>query len=66
LAVPDGIFMTKITSHGCLVHGVDNEHNLWVWGNNIYGHDSDEDKAILYSGERSNDSKPMLMKWFKE
>jgi len=56
--------MTKITSHGTLVHGVDNSHNLWVWGSAIYGHESDEDKAFLYSGERTNESKPMLMKWF--
>lgn len=52
LAVPDGTYMTKITSHGMLVHGVDNNHNLWVWGSEIYGGNNDEDKAFLYSGER--------------
>ena len=66
LAVPDGTHMTKITCHGSLAHGVDNHNNLWVWGSEIYGHSSQDDLATLYSGERTNNSKPMLMKWFKE
>lgn len=66
MAVPDGTYMTKVTCHGNMAHGVDNNHNLWVWGSSIYGQDSEDDKAALYSGEHTNASKPMLMKWFKE
>lgn len=58
--------MTKITCHGVHVHGVDNHNNLWVWGIDIYGANDQADLATLYSGERQNNSKPMLMKWFSE
>ena len=66
LAVPDGTYMTKITCHGYLAHGVDNHNNLWIWGVDIYGANNQDDLATLYSGERPNNSKPMHMKWFTE
>ena len=66
LAVPEGTHMTKITCHGSVAHGVDNHNNLWVWGSEIYGCNDSDDMTNLYSGERTNNSKPMLMKWFKE
>lgn len=64
LALPAGTYLKKITNERHIVHGVDNNGNLWVWGSEIYG--TEEDRATLYEGEYERNSKPKLMKWFRD
>ena len=35
LAVPDGVYMTKIEQHMYQTVGMDNSGNLWTWGSGM-------------------------------
>lgn len=72
LLLPDGIYFTKISSKGQTTHAIDNECNLWVFGDKFYAKDSREDRDVLYEEQpevRDADSDytdvPKLVKWFK-
>ena len=41
LDLPDGVHMVKIASQAWLVCGLDNQGNLWTWGDHNFGY-SDE------------------------
>ena len=65
VSLPENTYLTKVASQGYLVHGVDNNGNLWIWGDSLYAQNSD-DWASLYDGAFERDSKPVKMKWFQE
>lgn len=33
IVVPDGTYMTQIACHLDAAFAIDNDHNLWMWGN---------------------------------
>lgn len=35
IGVPDGTYMTQITCQGTKVFAIDQDHNLWLWGEGI-------------------------------
>ena len=65
IKLPDNHYCIKIANQGYLVHGVDNNGNLWVWGNDIYAQNQ-EDFGSIYEGEYGRDNKPKKVKWFNE
>ena len=66
VSLPDGTYLTKVASQGSLVHGVDNNGNLWVWGSEIYAKGDEENFSKIYEGQFERESQPMRMKWLQE
>ena len=68
LKVPDGTYMTTITKNGFTIHAVDNHNNLWVWGDDIYAHNKESDRKVLYENwdSRIRGSVPIKIKWFSD
>jgi len=63
--VPEGIWFPQIVSQRTIVFGIDNEGNMWQWGQHFC--DNSEERVKLYGLEEiERRSKPVPIAWFKE